>query len=87
MLYKKTIYHEKSNKDHKGKNKWLHPDIIGVYFPYEDYNANTIDFIDTFRENNLKVFSFEMKVRLIMQIFVSITSKLFLTQVGLMKDI
>lgn len=61
--YTKTIYHEKSNKDHKGKNDWLHPDIVGVYFPYEDYNANTIDFIDTFRENNLKVFSFEMKCK------------------------
>lgn len=30
--YTKTIYHEKSTKDKKGKNKWLHPDIVGVYF-------------------------------------------------------
>ena len=61
--YTKTIYHEKSTRERKGKNEWLHPDIVGVYFPYDDYNEKTISLIDTFRENNLKIFSFEMKCK------------------------
>lgn len=59
----KTIYHEKSVKGPRGKNEWLHPDIVGVYFPYKDYEPTTINLIDAFRESNLKVFSFEMKIK------------------------
>lgn len=61
--YSKTIYHEKSLKGQKGKNEWLHPDIVGVYFPYKDYELATINLIDAFHESNLKVFSFEMKIK------------------------
>ena len=61
--FSKTIFHEKSLKGAKGKNEWLHPDIVGVYFPYKDYEPTTINLIDAFRESNLKVFSFEMKIK------------------------
>ncbi len=43
--------------------EWLHPDIVGVYFPYKDYEPETTSLIDTFRESNLKIYSFEIKKR------------------------
>ncbi len=33
-VYTKTIHHEKSNK--RKYAQWLHPDIVGVYFPIEE---------------------------------------------------
>lgn len=60
--YTKTIYHEKSSKDKKGKNKWLHPDIVGVYFPFDDYSESTLNIIKSFNENSIRLFSFEMKI-------------------------
>lgn len=61
--YTKTIYHEKSVKEQKGKNKWLHPDIVGIYFPLNDYNEKTRKTIkEAFNENAMKLFSFEMKI-------------------------
>lgn len=66
--YTKTIYHEKSRKNTKGKDKWLHPDIVGIYFPHKDYHILTTRAISGLRETALKLFSFEMKIT------VSITS-------------
>ena len=59
--YTKTIHHEVSSKHTKGKNKWLHPDIVGVYFPFDDFEESTMQIIDNFSESVLKLFSFEMK--------------------------
>ncbi len=59
--YTKTIYHEKSSKRKKGMNKWLHPDMVGVYFPFEDYHKNTLDIIKALNESAARIFSFEMK--------------------------
>lgn len=59
--YTKTIYHENSKKSEKGKNKWLHPDIVGVYYPFDDYDESTISVINALKENSCKLFSFEMK--------------------------
>lgn len=39
--YAKTIYHENSKNRKKGYNKWLHPDIVGIYFPFNEYQTNT----------------------------------------------
>ena len=39
----KTIYHENSLKNTKGQNEWLHPDLVGVYFPFQDYKSETLD--------------------------------------------
>ncbi len=57
----KTIYHEKSAKHRKGKNKWIHPDLVGVYFPFDDYSDVTLDIITSVEDSALKLFSFEMK--------------------------
>lgn len=59
--YTKTIYHEKSSKKIKGRNKWLHPDMVGVHFPFEDYHPNTLDIINALNESAAKIFSFELK--------------------------
>ena len=66
--YTKTIYHEISTREVKGKNKWLHPDIVGVYFPFSnpidkngDYAKSTIKIIKGTSESAIKLFSFEMK--------------------------
>lgn len=59
--YTKTIFHEKSKKKNTGVNKWLHPDIVGVYFPYEEYSKETISLINSLNETTYKLYSFEMK--------------------------
>lgn len=59
--YSKTIYHEKSSKKAKGRNKWLHPDMVGVHFPFEDYHKNTLDIINALNESATQIFSFELK--------------------------
>lgn len=60
----KTIYHEKSNKIKKGYNQWLHPDIVGIYFPFEDFSSETLALQRMVGEQQYKLYSFEMKVSL-----------------------
>ena len=62
--YTKTIRHEKSKKKNTGVNKWLHPDIVGVHFPYEEYSKETINLINSLNESTYKLYSFEMKKNL-----------------------
>lgn len=62
--YTKTIFHEKSKKKNVGINKWLHPDIVGVHFSYEEYLKETISLIDSLNESTYKLYSFEMKKNL-----------------------
>lgn len=59
--YTKTINHEKSKKEQSGKNKWIYPDLVGVYFPYTNFEKETLNLYDSFKESKYKVFSFEMK--------------------------
>lgn len=60
----KTIYHEVSRRVKSGKNKWLHPDIVGVHFPFESYTENTLKLFDILKVNPYKLYSFEMKISL-----------------------
>lgn len=60
----KTIYHENSKRAKGGKNKWLHPDIVGVHFPFESYTENTLKLFDVLKVNPYKLYSFEMKIEL-----------------------
>jgi uncharacterized protein len=39
----KTVFHENSFKATKGQNEWLHPDLVGVYFPFRDFKAETLE--------------------------------------------
>lgn len=60
----KTIYHENSTKRQKGYNEWLHPDLVGIYFPFDDYSLETRRLQEAFKISSFKLFSFEMKVKL-----------------------
>ncbi len=59
--YAKTIYQEKSSKKSKNADMWTHPDMVGVYFPFKDFEASTIQLQDTLRVNPYRIFSFELK--------------------------
>lgn len=48
----------------EGKNKWLHPDIVGVHFPFKSYEENTLKLFDMLKVNPYKLYSFEMKKEL-----------------------
>lgn len=58
----KTIRHESSLKNTKGQNEWLHPDLVGVYFPFRDYKTETLDIQNHLSISSIKLFSFELKV-------------------------
>jgi len=60
--YAKTIYHETSKKKGKGINRWIHPDIVGVYFPFDDFKDSTINVLNSLCCSAIKLFSFEMKI-------------------------
>ncbi|EOA2509972.1 HTH domain-containing protein [Campylobacter upsaliensis] len=61
-LNSKTIYHEKSKKSESDKDKWNYPDIVGVYFPYDDYQNETLGLLESLKLNSYKIFSFELKI-------------------------
>lgn len=60
----KTIFHENSSKATKGQNEWLHPDLVGVYFPFRDYKSETLEIQNHLSITSIKLFSFELKVSL-----------------------
>ncbi len=60
----KTIYHENSLKATKGQNEWLHPDLVGVYFPFRDYKSETLEIQNHLSITSIKLFSFELKISL-----------------------
>lgn len=60
----KTIYHEQSKKGKGGEDKWNYPDIVGVYFPYDDYEKETITLLENIKQISYKLFSFELKIAL-----------------------
>ena len=60
-----TIFHERSKKNQKGTDAWLHPDMVAVNFEYADFeNEPLLNFIKEFARLPLKLFSFELKIRL-----------------------
>ncbi|OCR13726.1 HrgA protein [Helicobacter pullorum] len=63
-LYSKTIYHEKSAKSSSGKDKWNYPDIVGIHFPFSDYQESTLEMLANFNQPNYKLYSFELKISL-----------------------
>ncbi len=55
----KTIFHEKSKR--RGYNEWLHPDVVGVYLPLDDWKEDVIAFNQLLDNNSIRLFSFELK--------------------------
>jgi len=55
----KTIYHEKSKKE--GLNEWIHPDMVGVYIPIDDWNTEIIELNSITNSNAITMYSMELK--------------------------
>lgn len=55
----KTIFHENSTK--KGYSEWLHPDMVGFYFPIEDWEKEVVELGQRSGANVLVLYSFELK--------------------------
>ncbi|WP_187848977.1 HTH domain-containing protein [Helicobacter pylori] len=60
----KTIRHEECKKGKGGECKWNYPDIVGVYFPYNKYQQETLKFLQHTGQKKHKLFSFELKKEL-----------------------
>jgi len=57
--YTKTIQHSRSKKKEFGE--WIHPDMVGCYFPVEDWKSEVVEFGSTIGSLAIKLFSFEIK--------------------------
>lgn len=57
----KTIDEKHSKKGKQGEREWLHPDIVGVYYPEEDFKDKVIDLMGKTGNSGTKLFSFELK--------------------------
>lgn len=60
-LYCKTIFHEKSQKVKNGKNRWIHPDIVGVHYPF-GFQEETSELLKNFSKTPYELYSFELKI-------------------------
>lgn len=58
-IFTKTIFHETSGR--KGFNEWLHPDLVGMYLPLDDWKKDVIQFNQLLGNNSIRLFSFELK--------------------------
>lgn len=57
----RTIFHENSTQTKKGYNEWLHPDLVGVYYPFDDYHEVTRGIQKHLSTSAVKFYSFELK--------------------------
>lgn len=62
-LYCKTIFHELSKRAKSGKNQWIHPDIVGVHYPF-GFEKQTSELLKNFSKTPYKLYSFELKISL-----------------------
>lgn len=63
QVYTKTINASKTKKGvSKALKQWLHPDMVGVYFPFEDMEASVVKLSGALSANSaVQIFSFELK--------------------------
>jgi len=61
-IYSKTIFHENSKK--KIFSQWQHPDIVGVFFPMEQWEPEIFDIVNNTGNQPVKIFSYELKKEL-----------------------
>ena len=60
-LYCKTINANTSKSTQKGLNEWIHPDIVAIRFPFDDYESVAFDLLCKFSKADYKLYSFELK--------------------------
>ncbi len=61
-IFTKTIPHEESKKSQYAQ--WLHPDVVGVYFPVEEWEDVVLDLSNEIGQTGIKLFSYEIKKEL-----------------------
>lgn len=57
--FTKTINHSQSTKKEFGE--WVHPDIVGCYFPLKDWKQEVYELSSSIGNISIKLFSFELK--------------------------
>ncbi|MCC6601097.1 MAG: hypothetical protein IT223_10545 [Crocinitomicaceae bacterium] len=57
--YTNTINHSHSPKKEFGE--WVHPDIVGCYFPFDEWKNEVYDLSSSIGNTTIKLFSFELK--------------------------
>lgn len=60
--YPKTIRHSTSRRNEFGQ--WVHPDMVGVYYPVEDWKPEVLDLSAATGSIAVKLYSFEIKKQL-----------------------
>ena len=58
-IYSKTIFHENSKK--KVFAQWQHPDIVGVFYPMEQWEPEVFDMVNYTGNQPVKIFSYQLK--------------------------
>lgn len=63
QVYTKTINASRTKRKVSSKLKqWFHPDMVGVYFPFEDMEASVVKLSGALSANSaIQLFSFELK--------------------------
>lgn len=57
--YTKSIQHQQSSKREFGE--WVHPDVVGCYFPFEDWKQEVQELSTALADLPVRLFSFELK--------------------------
>ena len=57
--YTKTINHSQSSKKEFGE--WVHPDMVGCYFPLDDWKQEVYELSSSIGNISIRLFSFELK--------------------------
>jgi len=57
--YTKTINHSQSSKKEFGE--WVHPDMVGCYFPFEDWKQEVYELSSSIGNISIRLSSFELK--------------------------
>jgi len=61
-IHTRTIDHSKTRGVARGFHQWMHPDMVGVYFPFGDLRNEVVDLSQEFKLNpGFQLFSFELK--------------------------
>lgn len=59
--FAKTIDDKTTSRREKGETEWLHPDMVGIHFPFADYCSKTFDVIKKTNAVKYNFYSFEIK--------------------------
>jgi len=60
--YTKTINHSRSGKKEFGE--WVHPDIVGCYYPIDEWKNNVLELSSAIGNISIRILSFELKRQL-----------------------